>query len=222
MHLSTVMTISRRAATVVAAVVLTTVIVSGTLDVAQAARAAIPNNSVNSAKIVDNSVASGDIRNETVAAVDIKNGAVGAAEIATGAVGTAEIADSTVSGADIATGGVARSDLAAGQRVNWAHVDAGTTTVSIIAGTGVNSVTRVGTGTYTVVFNSSQVVDASQCGITVDRSANAAGGGVDQGFITAAPESAINPNNVVVTTHNLAGAATDTAEAQGFTVVLYC
>jgi hypothetical protein len=212
MHLSTVMTISRRAATVVGAVVLTTVIVSGTLDVAQAARAAIPNNSVNSAKIVDNSVASGDIRNETVAAVDIKNGAVGAAEIATGAVGTA----------DIATGGVARSDLAAGQRVNWAHVDAGTTTVSIIAGTGVNSVTRVGTGTYTVVFNSSQVVDASQCGITVDRSANAAGGGVDQGFITAAPESAINPNNVVVTTHNLAGAATDTAEAQGFTVVLYC
>jgi hypothetical protein len=65
-------------------------------------------------------------------------------------------------------------------------------------------------------------VDASQCGITVDRSANTAGGGVDQGFITAAPESAINPNNVVVTTHNLAGAAADTAEAQGFTVVLYC
>jgi hypothetical protein len=71
---------SRRVATLVGAVVITAVVVAGSLDVAQAAMT-VANNSVNSAKVVDNSIQSIDIKNNSVAGVDIQNSSLTTADL---------------------------------------------------------------------------------------------------------------------------------------------
>lgn len=75
MRFQTLQSVSRRAATVVGTAVIVAVVVSGTLSVAQAASHAVaegvPNNSVNSAKIVNGSVASIDIKDGTITPADV-------------------------------------------------------------------------------------------------------------------------------------------------------
>jgi hypothetical protein len=68
-------TLASRTASVVGAVVVTAVVVSGGLGVAQAARLSVPNNSVTSAKIV----------NGTIQGVDIKDGAIAPADLSVNA-----------------------------------------------------------------------------------------------------------------------------------------
>jgi hypothetical protein len=71
MKFTTLKKVGKNAATVVGAVVVTAVVVSGTLSVAQAATETVPNNSVTSAKILNNSVQGIDIKDSSVAAADL-------------------------------------------------------------------------------------------------------------------------------------------------------
>ena len=124
----------------------------------------------------------------------------------------------TVNSAAIINGTVGRADMKPGALPLWAHVDAGTATVTKLAGKGVPSVTRQNLGVYRVVFSQSVL----NCGIVATRSDN------DDGISSAGEISVefenVNtlPNNVWVRTYNSAGVLADTNEDEGFTVTAFC
>jgi len=72
MELSTIRKAGTRVATVVGAVVIAAVVGTGALGIAHAAVESVPNNSVNSAKIVNNTVQSIDIKDGTIAPADLQ------------------------------------------------------------------------------------------------------------------------------------------------------
>ena len=190
--------VTRRTATIVTVVVATTVVVSGTLSVAEAARQAVTesvaNNSVNSAKIVDNSIQS----------VDIRNSAVTGADIATG----------TVRGSDLRDGTVGPADFADAVEPRWAHVEGGSTP-AIIKGRNASSVVRQGTGIYRVTFDRA----LNDCAYVATLTNN--GGGVSSpGQISA--ERGASPSEVWVRTYSTSGVPADTDDVDGFTVIVVC
>jgi len=220
---------------------------SGVLGIAHAATAAVPDNSVTSAKIVNGAVRSVDIRNGAVASVDIADGAVGPADLGPGAV-TAEhlgegaidgahLADRTVTGTDLALdtvgsinltdGGILSSDLADGGvrildvepalRPRWAHVEANPG-ARLINGRGVLGLQRFAPGFYVVRFD----VPVTFCGFTAARTSTEALGS-SPGFITASPGGVtFGASTVVVTTYDTEGQLTEPGPDTGFTVRVDC
>jgi hypothetical protein len=217
-------TTSRRAALIGLAV--TGVVVAGALGVADAAPRSVPTNSVNSVKIVDNSVQSIDIKNGTVASIDLANGTVASVDIANETVTSSDIADATVNNSDIAAGAITNTqiadgsivgpDLASGLLPRFAHVDGGST-VSILDSTAFSgaTVTRSGAGVYQVSF----AVATSDCGWAATRTDNA-NNAATPGFITV--EQGGTTTTLVVRTFDTTGAAADTAEDEGFAIVVNC
>jgi hypothetical protein len=203
MQRSTVLRASSRVATAVGAVVITAVVVSGGLAVAQAGTEAVANNSVNSAKIFDNSILSADIRNNTVASVDIANSTIAGVDIANDTVASADVLDGSVAAVDLAP-----EVLPATVRVT---VDAEGDPV-IVSGRGATSVLEQGSGNYTVAF------DRAIGGCWASTAFHDAVGGSDGRMLT------INQgfDAVLVSVSDLAGAPAPLTVTDGFSLVLTC
>jgi hypothetical protein len=225
---------SRRAA--LAGGVVTAIVLAGGLGVAGADLRSVPNNSVTSLKILDNSVQSIDIKNGTVAGIDLATGAVASVDIANDAVtGTdiafntvesSDIADATIDYYDIADGAVGSTQIADGSLINsdfypgvlprFAHVDGGST-ASILDSTAFSGIDayRESPGVYRVSFAG----DVSNCGWTATRTDNA-NNPATPGFITVE----LGATNTVlrVRTYDTTGAAADTADDEGFSVMVSC
>jgi hypothetical protein len=210
MHLQTLKTVSRRTATVVGAVVITTVVVSGTLSVAQAASQAVaenvPNNSVTSGKIVDGTIRSVDVKDGTLTGVDVTDNSLGGADIFNGSVTTNDIAD----------GSLTSADLASAIRPRYAKVETGTT-FSIIRQRGATAVNRTGNGEYDVTFD----IAITGCGWIATRNDDASGGG-GPGEIAVEQASSSDPNRLRIRLFNSAGSQTDPEADDGFTVTVIC
>ena len=102
-------------------ITVTSVDITGDIDVSTLGDAQIQAGVVTTTEILDETVATGDILNETILAEDIATGAVTTAEIlnetilaediATGAVTTQEILDETILAGDISTGAVTTAEI---------------------------------------------------------------------------------------------------------------
>ena len=126
-----------------------------------------------------------------------------------------KIVNNAVASVDIKDGTVAAVDLADPVKPRWAHINGGTSNVSIIDGRGALSVVHNFLGRYDVTFNR----DVSHCAWTATRTDNATGD-VSPGFVG----SELGPSNnvVIVRTWFTNGASGDTAEDEGFTVRVDC
>ncbi len=71
--------IGSKLAVAVTTAIITTVVVAGGI-----ALASVPNNSVNSGKIVNNTIRTEDIRNNTIKGIDIRDGNIGYADLGGG------------------------------------------------------------------------------------------------------------------------------------------
>jgi len=234
MRVNILKTVSRRA--LWTGVAATAVVTAGALSVADAEVRTVANNSVNSLKIADNTVASIDIKNGTVASIDIATGGVRGVDIATdtvasgdiapNAITSSEIADETVTADDVADDTIGSNEIANGSLIRpdfyptilpwFAHVDAGTS-VSILDSTAFSGagVIHSGTGVYQVSF----AFNMADCGWTATRTDNA-NNAASPGFITV--EQGASNTTLVVRTFDTTGAAADTAEDEGFAVLVSC
>jgi hypothetical protein len=210
---------------VVAAAVVTTVVAQ--TGVASAFN--VPNNSVNSAKIVNGSIQGADIKDATIRSVDVANGSLSGADVQNGTIGSADIQDASVTADDIAATTI-DSDNISSEAVRdwhldpdlvttWAKVDGGVAVVSILNGHGVSDVDRLSTGVYRVDF--SDPVTACGWAATINDNDAGSAGGAGVRSITVERESSTDVDSLRVRTFNAAGPA-DTDEDDGFTLVLHC
>jgi hypothetical protein len=156
----------------------------------------------------------------TVAAVVVA-GSLSVAQAATEAipnnsVTSAKIVNGTIQGIDIKPGAVGPGQLGVNARPRWAKVDAGLTT-TLIRGRGAVSASRIGVGIYAVTFAS----PITNCGWTATRNDNDAGVG-PAGEVAVERGSSTNAFTLWVRTFNSAGALTESADNDGFTLVASC
>ena len=177
MNIQVLKTVSTRAATVVGAVAITAVVVSGSLSVAQAATEAVANNSVNSAKIVTTRSRASTSGTAPSPASTSPTGPSPPATSPTRRSPPATSRSNTIGGSDIADdrsptarsgdGSIIGPDIASGLLPRFAHVDGGSTTVTMLDSTAFSgaNVARTGAGVYAVAFAG----DVSNCGTTAGR-----------------------------------------------------
>lgn len=178
----------------VATAIVTTIVVAGGLAYASQTES-VPNNSVTTAKIRNNAVTSAKIRNNTIRTADLHP----SVRNQLGVPGPA---------------GPAGPPGPAGAAARFAFVAASAGPVSLIRGSGVTGVGRIGVGIYSVTFASS----IAGCGKIATLTDNA-GGTVQTGQIGAEETGA---NTVWVRTTNSAGAPADRLLGDGFTLMVLC
>ena len=181
----------------VATAIVTTVIVAGGLAYASTTES-VPNNSVTTAKIANGAVTSAKIRDNTIRAGDLSL----SVRNQLGVPGPAGPA------------GPQGPPGPAGAAARFAFVSANAGGASLLNGSGVTSVGRVGVGIYNVTFAAS----IANCGKIATLTDNA-GGTVTTGQIGAEETGA---NTVWVRTTNSAGTAADRPAGDGFTLMVLC
>jgi hypothetical protein len=219
-------------------VVATSVVTAGLAGTGVAsAVAAVPNNSVNSVKIINNTVRGVDIKDGAVHSIDItdnnlttndiQDGTLTGNDVADesltsfdlddGSVGSADIADNTVSSSDILNGTITPTDLATTAMTRWAKIDADATGAALIRGRGAIGATRVSAGQYAVTF----LQDVTLCGWSATVNDNDTGAA---GPLYATVErDGVNSNSILrVRTFDAAGALVDPSTGDGFTVTVTC
>ena len=113
-----------------AGLVVATAVVTTTLAGSGVASAFnVPNNSVDSNKIVNESIRSIDIKNGTVASVDVRDNSLTTGDVLDSTITGSDIADSSIGGNDIAFGSVGGGDITDGS-VLGADLANGTVTSS--------------------------------------------------------------------------------------------
>ena len=178
--------------------------------------AAVPNNSVNSLKIVDNTVRSIDVRNGTLRGVDIADGTVGPDDVEDNSLTASDIAEGGILSEDIRNGTIHPGDLALDALTRWAKVDADASP-QLLAGRGASTVTRPAAGNYVVTFNA----PITGCGWTATLNDDDAGA-ASPGEISVERNNANEPNVLRIRTFDSAGALVDGDGSNGFTVMVNC
>ena len=199
--------------------------------------AAVPNNSVNSPKIINNSVKSADIRNGSVHSIDVTDnnltgtdildGSLNGADVADsslstfdlqdGTVASEDIADATITSTDIQNGQVSAADLAPTAITRWAKIDADSTGTSVVRGRGVVGATRATEGQYTVTF----LQDIDTCGWSATVNHNDFG--VAPLLNAVVEQNNENDNNTLrIRVFDDEGDLVDTPTGSGFTVTVDC
>jgi hypothetical protein len=171
----------------------------------------LPSNSVGKSQIRSGAVGQSEVSSNSIGPWELRTNAVRSSEIRTNAVGASEIRPSAIDTDELADKGIGAADLSDAAKATLADLSgvtfrAGSTGAGAAAGGNATSVSKTGTGAYTVTLSK----DVSACQYSATLAGVKSGTAIDppvKGFITAEPST--ENTKVVVKTFDTAGTAID-------------
>jgi hypothetical protein len=127
----------------------------------------LPANSVGKSQIRSSAVGQSEVASNSIGPGEIRTNAVRASELATNSVGWWEIKPNAIDTDELADGGIQAADLSAAAKaaINGVTYKSAVTGAGAAAGGNAKSITRTGTGEYTVELATD--VGACQYGVTL-------------------------------------------------------